>query len=115
MAHYDALVLINAFNAAWNAHDLAGAIGLCTDDIVFETTSPAPDGRRIVGQDAVREEWRPIFAQTDGHFDFEEIFVTADRIVQRWRYDWGNGYVRGVDVIAVRDARIAEKLSYVKG
>jgi hypothetical protein len=107
--------LIDAFNAAWNAHDLAAALDLCTDDIAFETTFPAPDGRRVEGRDAVAEEWRPVFAQTHAHFEFEEIFVAGDRIVQRWRYDWGDGHVRGVDVMAVRDGRIGDKLSYVKG
>jgi hypothetical protein len=28
--------------------------------------------------------------------------------------DWG-GHVRGVDVMQLRDGRVAEKLSYVKG
>jgi hypothetical protein len=41
--------------------------------------------------------------------------VTADRVVQCWRYDWGSGHVRGVDLLRLRDGRIAEKLSYVKG
>ena len=48
-------------------------------------------------------------------FDFEEIVAAADRVVQRWRYDWGSGHVRGVDLLHLRDGRIAEKLSYVKG
>jgi ketosteroid isomerase-like protein len=111
----DSLVLMDAFNAAWNAHDLQAAIDLCTEDVVFESTSPAPDGRRIAGRDAVREEWRPIFEQGGGRFEFEEIFAAGDRLVQRWRYDWGDGHIRGVDVIAVRNGLIAEKLSYVKG
>ena len=38
----------------------------------------------------------------------------------RWRYMWGTeasqqDHVRGVDVYRVRDGKIAEKLSYVKG
>jgi hypothetical protein len=35
--------------------------------------------------------------------------------VQRWRYTWEGGHVRGVDLFSVRDGRIAEKRSYVKG
>jgi uncharacterized protein (TIGR02246 family) len=111
----DAMALIEAFNAAWNTHDLDAALDLCTEDVVFETTFPAPDGRRVEGRDAVREQWRPVFADPHGRFDFEEIFTAGDRLVQRWRYDWGSGHVRGVDVMRVRDGRIAEKLSYVKG
>jgi ketosteroid isomerase-like protein len=106
--------LIEAFNAAWNRHDLTAALNLCTADVVFESTDPAPDGRRFAGREALRAAWRPVF-ESGGHFDFEEILVAGDRIVQRWRYDWGGGHVRGVDLITVRDGRIAEKLSYVKG
>ena len=109
------LDLANTFNNAWNQHDLDAALALCTVDIVFETTDPAPDGRRVSGQPAVRAAWQPVFDQAEGHFDFEEIFAAGDRLVQRWRYDWGTGHVRGVDVITVRDGLIAEKLSYVKG
>jgi hypothetical protein len=36
-------------------------------------------------------------------------------VVQLWRYSWADGHVRGVDVIRVRDGKVAEKLSYVKG
>jgi ketosteroid isomerase-like protein len=110
-----ALALMDAFNAAWNAHDLAAAIELCTEDVVFETTFPAPDGRRVEGRAAVQEEWLPIFGDAEGRFDFEEIFAVDDRVVQRWRYSWATGHVRGVDVIALRSGLIAEKLSYVKG
>ena len=35
--------------------------------------------------------------------------------MQRWRYEWDGGHVRGVDVFRVRDGKVAEKLSYVKG
>jgi ketosteroid isomerase-like protein len=115
MSQQHALALMDAFNAAWNAHDLAAAIELCAEDVVFETTFPAPDGRRVVGRAAVQEEWLPIFGDTDGQFDFEEIFAADDRVVQRWCYAWATGHVRGVDVITLRAGRIAEKLSYVKG
>jgi ketosteroid isomerase-like protein len=113
--HDEVLGLIDGFNAAWNAHDLSAAVELCTEDVVFESTDPAPDGRRVVGRAAVREAWRAVFDQLDGRFEGEEIFAAGDRVVQRWRYDWGSGHVRGVDVITVRGGRIAEKLSYVKG
>jgi ketosteroid isomerase-like protein len=111
----DAHALADAFNAAWNAHDLAAALELCTEDIVFESTDPAPDGRRFEGRDAVREAWLPVFAQAQGRFEFEEILVAGDRLVQRWVYDWGSGHVRGADVMTLRAGRVVEKLSYVKG
>jgi hypothetical protein len=39
----------------------------------------------------------------------------GERVVQRWRYTWGGGHVRGVDLLRFRDGKITEKLSYVKG
>src|SRR6266540_6610419 len=105
------LAVLDSFNAAWNAHDLTAALDLCTADVVFESTDPAPDGRRFAGRDAVAEVWRPVFANPRGRFEFEEIFAAGDRLVQRWRYDWGGGHVRGVDVLRLRDGRIVEKLS----
>jgi hypothetical protein len=35
--------------------------------------------------------------------------------VQTWRYDWGTGHVRGIDLIRVRDGAVTAKCSYVKG
>jgi ketosteroid isomerase-like protein len=110
----DTRAMIDDFNAAWNAHDLPAALALCTSDVVFESTDPAPDGRRFEGLDAVREAWRPVF-ESEGRFEAEETIVSGDRVVQRWRYDWGSGHVRGIDLITVRAGRVAAKLSYVKG
>jgi ketosteroid isomerase-like protein len=107
--------LVNAFGAAWNAHDLDAALALCTPDVVFESTDPAPDGVRHVGHDAVRLAWRPIFDDSASRFTVEEMIMTGDRVVQLWRFDWGTGHVRGIDVIRIRDGLVCEKFSYVKG
>jgi hypothetical protein len=49
-------------------------------------------------------------------FDVEEQFSDGSaRAVVRWRCGWGDGYVRGMDIIRVRDGRLAESLAYVKG
>src|SRR5581483_5155305 len=111
----DALDVVRACNAAWDSKDLEAAIGLITDDCVFDATGPAPDGLRHVGPDAVRAAWRLIFDDRAAQFVVEELFGAGDRVVQRWRYQWDSGHVRGIDVFRVRDGRIAEKLSYVKG
>jgi ketosteroid isomerase-like protein len=107
--------VVARFNAAWNDHDLAAALALTSDDCVFESSSPAPGGHRSVGREAVRAAWQPIFADQRSRFTVEELFTAGSRVVQRWRYDWGDGYVRGVDVITVEDGLVTEKLSYVKG
>jgi ketosteroid isomerase-like protein len=103
------------FNDAWAAHDLDTAVGMLTSDCVFEATGPAPDGARVVGPAAVREAWAPIFADRDARFTIEDTLALEGHVVQQWRYDWGNGHVRGVDIIHVHDGAIRAKLSYVKG
>ena len=108
--------VIDQFNAAFNAHDIDTVMALMTADCVFENTYPPPDGERFEGQVAVRANFAAFFAESpDAHFEFEDIFTCADRACVRWLYRWATGHVRGVDVFRVRDGRIAEKLSYVKG
>ena len=111
------LDLLDRFTAAINAHDLDGVMALVTDDIVFESTSPAPDGTRYEGRDAVKAVWGDMLATTpQANFSIEEQFsVGPDRAIVRWRYDWGDGHVRGVDIDRVRDGKLSESLAYVKG
>lgn len=107
--------LIVAFNQAWNDHDLPAALALVSDDIVFESTAPGPDGERYVGREAVGAAWSPIFADVNSRFTTEEMLIADDHVVQRWRYDWADGHVRGIDLIRVRDGAVTAKLAYVKG
>ena len=51
------LDLMDRSTAALNSHDLDAVAALVTDDIVFESTSPPPDGTRYKGRDAVRRIW----------------------------------------------------------
>jgi ketosteroid isomerase-like protein len=111
----DPLKVVEAFGTAWADHDLEAALAMVSDDCVFDATGPAPDGTRCVGIDAIRAAWAPIFDDPSSHFEEEEIFHAGDRIVQRWRYTFQGGQVRGVDLFRVRDGKVAEKLSYVKG
>jgi ketosteroid isomerase-like protein len=110
------LATIERFNAAFNRHDVDAVMALMTDDVVFENTSPAPDGERHEGQAAVRAFWEHFFATSpNARFEVEDIFAAGDRCTVRWRYDWDGGHIRGVDLFRVRDGKVAEKLSYVKG
>jgi hypothetical protein len=49
------------------------------------------------------------------HIRAEEIVAAADRCTVRWQYNFDGGHIRGVDVLRMRDGKVAEKLSYVKG
>jgi len=108
---------VKRFNEAFNRHDVDAVMALMTTDCVFENTVPPPDGERFVGS-AVRGFWERFFASTPkARFEAEEIFAVGDRAVVRWVFHWDDqgGHVRGVDVLTVRDGKVAEKLAYVKG
>ena len=97
-------IVVDRFNQAFNRHDVDAIMQCMTEDCVFENTRPAPDGTRIDGQAAVRAFWEELFRRsTQARFDTEEMIASGDRCVVRWRYSW------------VRDGKVAEKLSYVKG
>jgi ketosteroid isomerase-like protein len=107
---------IQRFHDALNRRDLDALGELITDDCVFEATSPAPDGTRHVGREAVLEACRDFFdGSPAAHFEMEEIFGAGDRATVRWLYTWADGHVRGADVLRIRDGRVAETLAYVKG
>lgn len=107
--------VVSAFGAAWADHDLGACLGMLTDDAIFESTGPAPDGVRHQGREAILAAWRPIFEDAATRFTVEQTITAGDRVVQLWRYDWTDGHVRGIDVFSVSDGSVAEKLSYVKG
>jgi ketosteroid isomerase-like protein len=115
------LAALERFNAVFNRHDVDGIMAAMTDDCVFESTSPSPDGQRFVGQAAVRAVWEDFFRSSpDARFETEECFAAGDRAIVRWLYryraaDGQPGHIRGVDVFRVRDGKVAEKLAYVKG
>jgi len=115
------LDVIDRFNDAFNRHDIEAIMALMTNDVVFENTSPRPDGERYDGQESVRGFWEQFFASSpNARFDSEDIFAGGGRCTVRWIYNWTDaegksGHVRGVDVFRVREGKVAEKLSYVKG
>jgi len=111
-----AIRLVLQFNEAFNRHDVAGMIKLMSEDCVFENTDPAPDGTLYSGKEAVTRFWQDFFRESpQAHIDIEEIFGMGHRCIMRWKYSWGEGHVRGVDVFKVEEGLITEKLSYVKG
>jgi ketosteroid isomerase-like protein len=114
------LAAVDAFNEAFNSHDVDAVMARMTDDVVFETTAP-PAGERHEGATAVRAAWESFFAASpSARFDAEEVIATRDRCVVRWIYTWTDDagheqHIHGVDVLRVRDDKVAEKLAYVKG
>ncbi|MBN8582419.1 MAG: nuclear transport factor 2 family protein [Anaerolineae bacterium] len=112
----EAMRVVMQFNDAFNQHDVPAMMALMSEDCLFENTAPAPDGTVYKGQADVRQFWESFFQESlQAHIEIEEIFGFGERCVMRWKYSWGSGHVRGVDVFKVRDGLITEKLSYVKG
>src|SRR5690348_12985374 len=115
------LAAVERFNDAFNRHDVEAVMAAMAPDCVFESTYPAPDGARYEGQDAVRgavEEF--VRNSPQATFEMEEVFACGDRAVARWLYRWVGadgqpGHIRGVDVLRVREGKVAESLAYVKG
>jgi limonene-1,2-epoxide hydrolase len=111
-----AIRIVLEFNEAFNRHDTEGMMRLMTEDCVFENTHPAPDGTAYTGKQEVTKFWEDFFrASPHAHIEIEEIFGIGKRCIMRWRYEWVDGHVRGVDIFRERDGLICEKLSYVKG
>ena len=115
------LTAARRFLDAFGRHDVDGVMAAMTEDCVFENTRPPPDGERHVGHVAVRRFWERFFRETpSATFETEEIFASGSRCVVRWLYRWRNadgsgGHVRGVDLLRIRDGKVSEKLSNVKG
>lgn len=115
-----ALDVVQRFNDAINRHDPAAVAALLTDDTVFENTAPAPDGTRIAGKAAVAAYWEKWFVSNpDAKFEAEDVVVAGDRVTVQWIYrkmrDGKPWHLRGMDLLTVRDGKIAAKLAYVKG
>jgi ketosteroid isomerase-like protein len=99
---------IERFHEAFNRRDLDALGDLITDDCVFEATSPAPDGTRHVGREAVLKAWRVFFTDSPAsHVEVEEMFGAADRVIVRWLYSWADGHVRGLPIPLLGVAVIA--------
>ena len=113
--------LVKRFNDALNARDVDGMMALMHPLCIFENTNPPPDGTRFVGQAQVRGFWLDFFANSSqAHIEIEDIAAWEDRCFMRWSYGWANaqgesGHIRGIDLYAVADGLISQKLSYVKG
>jgi glutathione S-transferase len=110
--------LMHRFNGAFVRHDPAALEELVADDCTIENTQPAPDGSRHVGKAACLAVWQSLAGNTATRFHPEEVFVSGDRAVLRWRYVFGAGAsdsVRGVNLMRARDGKIVEAMGYVKG
>ncbi|AQV98500.1 nuclear transport factor 2 family protein [Cupriavidus necator] len=113
--------LLQAFNDAWNRHDIEALMGFMTDDCAFHGVA-GPDllGRSFIGRDAVREGFQLAW-QTfpDAQWVDGDHFVVGERGVSEstfrgTRADGARIEARMVDVFTFRDGKIAVKNAYRK-
>jgi ketosteroid isomerase-like protein len=109
--------VIRRFNDAFLRHDPGQLDELVGEECVMEAIQPAPDGARSEGRAACLAFWQALAGDRATQFETEEITVAGDRATIRWRYRYGAGaadYVRGVNLMRVRDGKIVEALGYSK-
>jgi len=118
---WDGEAFIKEFMHVWNAHDVDGIMRLMTDDCVFEPSfGPDPWGNRYIGAAAVRAGVEKNFRDIpDIRWDELRRFVCPDHAVVEWRTRGtprgGKRFdVHGLDVLTLRDGKIAAKRSYRK-
>jgi ketosteroid isomerase-like protein len=119
-AHPSTAVL-EAFLAAFNAHDVDVIMSFFTEDCVFDMPrGPGPGGRRLVGKQQVREG---IQSRLDGipdvHYGDDRHWLCGDRGVSEWtiRGTQRTGErieVRGCDLFEFVDGKISRKDSFWK-
>src|SRR5437867_792167 len=103
--------IITRFNHAFVEHDPTALPRLVAEDCVMAAIEPAPEGARYEGRQACLDFWQALVNDRARQFEPEEIVVAGERATIRWRYRYGpseHDYVRGVNLMTVRDGKIVE-------
>ena len=105
--------VIDQFNAAFRDRAPEKLVDIIADDCVMEGTGPAPDGNVWRGYAECLAGWQGLATDETMRFETEHVDVHGDRAVVRWRVSGAQDY-RGVNLMQVRDGKIAEALGYGK-
>ena len=118
---FDGEAFVRQFSRVWNEHDLDGIIAMFTDDVVFEASfGEQPWGTRAVGKAAARELIASMIERVpDIRWDEIRHFVspehaTVESVTTGSPRDGARFEVHLVDVLTLRDGKIAAKRSYRK-
>jgi ketosteroid isomerase-like protein len=120
MIDFDGEAYVRRFMTVCNDHDIDGIVEMFTNDVVYEPSiGTEPWGERAVGKVAVGKLVAAFFEQIPdaryeklGHFVSPEIAVVESRTTGTRA---GTPYdVHLVDVLTLRDGKIAAKRSYRK-
>ncbi|MEP7100265.1 MAG: nuclear transport factor 2 family protein [Burkholderiales bacterium] len=107
---------LEAFSAAWNAHDIDALMRFMSDDCVFQTAAgPDACGTRIAGADAVRKAFAAAWHTVpDAQWRNGQHFVHGDFGTSQWTFtgtaaDGSRIETDGIDVFRFKDGKIALK------
>jgi len=122
MADFDSDKFFRRFSSVWQNHDIEGIAEMFTEDAIFEASfGPEPYGERAVGKEAATRLAASVFERIPD-VQFEEIrhFVTpelavVESIQSGTPLDGEPFEVHIVDLLTLRDGKIAAKRTYRKG
>jgi ketosteroid isomerase-like protein len=103
------------YGQAWAAHDLDAVMALHTEDTIFQVHRD--NGAPAEGATAVREAFSALLAQVpDLRFERKRVYLGEAHYVAEYvmsgTVDGQPFACDGVDIMAVRDGRVARKDSY---
>ena len=107
---------LEAFSAAWNAHDVDALMSFMSEDCVFQTAAgPEACGTRVVGTEAVRKAFAAAWqAVPDAQWENGVHFVHGDFGTSQWTFtgtaaDGSRIETDGIDVFTFKNGKIALK------
>lgn len=107
---------LEAFSAAWNAHDIDALMSFMSDDCVFQTAAGTEAcGTRIAGTEAVRKAFAAAWqAVPDAQWENGVHFVHGDFGTSQWTFtgtaaDGSRIETDGIDVFTFKGGKIALK------
>lgn len=112
---------LDEFAAAFNRHDLDTIMDMMTEDCEFlSAAGDDAEGKRIVGQAAVRKAFGGVFAKMpDAQWQDAEHVIDGDHAVTRWRFtctllDGTKVEKFGCDFLRLRDGKVWIKDTFRK-
>jgi ketosteroid isomerase-like protein len=121
MTAFDGEAFVDRFNIVWDSHDIDGIAEMFTEDVVFEASfGPQPYGERAVGVEAARRLAAAVFERIPD-LRFREIrhfvspaFAVVESVTTGTPVGGAPYEVHLVDLLTIRDGKIAAKRSYRK-
>jgi steroid delta-isomerase-like uncharacterized protein len=117
----EAIRLMEAHAAAWNAHDIDALLAVVTEDCVFDAAAGrTPSGERHVGHDALRKAFASIWETfPDAQWTDAVHSICGNHGVSVWTFRGtrvGGQMIeaRGLDLLWFREGRICHKDTFRK-